>query len=225
MLSWPQRRKIAAFSIFFILVLSVAIFFILKVAGPASGMPPKAKDLSVLWTRFFEIRDGFADVAALIQNPNNFGAEKLTYSFKIYDKNNILIAIKEGQTFASALERFVVFEPNIPISERIPRRAVVDIKDIIFQVDQIDLRPKIDVLGTEKFLEDAFPRIIVNIKSREEKSLKNIKSTIVVFGENQNVLGVSSTQIPFLEIGEERTLTFTWPRVLSGASSVEVFFR
>lgn len=225
MLSWTQRRKLVVFAVFFALALGSTIFFIFNLSEPTPSKEPEAQKLSVLWTRFFEIRNGFVDVAALIQNPNNFGARKVAYSFKIYDKNNILIAVKEGETFLRALERFIIFEPNVPISERIPGKATIDIKDITFQQNYLDPRPKIDVLGTERFLENAFPRILVNIKSREDRSLENIEATIVIFGENQNAIAVSRTQFPFLGIGEERLLTFTWPQALNGVFATEVFFK
>lgn len=225
MFSWAQKRKIAVFSVFFVLVIFVAVIFILRFVRPSPVTPPETRDLSVLWTRFFEVRDGFVDVASLLRNPNNFKAQKIMYSFKIYDKNNILIAIKEGETFAGPLERFVIFEPNISVGERVSGKALLDIMGVIFSEDQMDLRPKIDVLGTERFLEDIFSRVVVNIKNREEKSLNNVQSTIVLFDEKQNAIAVSSTEIPFLGIDGEYSLTFTWPRALNGVSSIEVFFR
>lgn len=225
MLSWAQRRKFVVLAILAGLVLGTGIFLFTYLREPSNNLPPKSQKLTVLWTRFFEVRDGFLDVAALLRNPNNFRAQKIVYSFKIYDKNNILIAIQEGETFASPLERFVIFEPNISVSERVPGKVLLDIKDTVFLEDQSDLSPKIDVLGTERFLSDIFPRILVQIKNREEKSLENVQSTIVIFGEDQNAVAVSRTLIPFLGIGEERSINFTWPKVFNGVSAVEVFFR
>ncbi|MEK7559891.1 MAG: hypothetical protein AAB522_01160 [Patescibacteria group bacterium] len=225
MLSWAQKRKFAVLFIFFALILGISAFFVLSFREPQKVKEPEAEKLSIIWSRFFETREGFVDIAALVENPNNFGAQKLIYSFKIYDKDNILITIKEGETFADALERFIIFEPNIKVNERMPERIIIDIKDAVFQTSFIDLRPKIDILGTEKFFEESFSRVLVNIKSREEKSLENIEATIVISAEDQNAIAISRTQIPFLGIGEERAIAFTWPKNLNGASSIEVFFR
>jgi len=224
MLSWVQRRKFVVLAILFVFVLGVAIFLVLPQRVPNEFRLPIEKP-STLWTRLFELRDGFLDVAALVNNPNNLNAQKIFYSFKIYDKNNILIAIKEGETFAGPLEQFVIFEPNIFIGERTPGKVVLDLKDTIFSDDQIVAIPKIDILGTEKFIEDTFSRVSVKIKNRENKSLENIQSTIVVFGEDQNAIAVSSANIPFLGIDEERSINFTWPKALSGIFSTEVFFK
>ena len=224
MLSWVQRRKFVVLAILFVFVLGVAIFLVLPQRVPNEFRLPIEKP-STLWTRLFELRDGFLDVAALVNNPNNLNAQKIFYSFKIYDKNNILIAIKEGETFAGPLEQFVIFEPNIFIGERTPGKDVLDLKDTIFSDDQIVAIPKIDILGTEKFIEDTFSRVSVKIKNRENKSLENIQSTIVVFGEDQNAIAVSSANIPFLGIDEERSINFTWPKALSGIFSTEVFFK
>ncbi|HEY4521801.1 MAG TPA: hypothetical protein VJH05_01525 [Candidatus Paceibacterota bacterium] len=224
MLSWVQRRKFVVLAILFVFVLGVAIFLVLPQRVPNEFRLPIEKP-STLWTRLFELRDGFLDVAALVNNPNNLNAQKIFYSFKIYDKNNILIAIKEGETFAGPLEQFVIFEPNIFIGERTPGKVVLDLKDTIFSDDQIVAIPKIDILGTEKFIEDTFSRVSVKIKNRENKSLENIQSTIVVFGEDQNAIAVSSANIPFLGIDEERSINFTWPKALNGIFSTEVFFK
>ena len=224
MLNWAQRRKFVVLVILFVLVALAGTFFILRSNG-LSIVSFESQKFTILWTRFFELREGFLDIAALVRNPNNFNVQKIFYSFKIYDKNNILIAIKEGETFAGPLERFVIFEPNIFIGERIPGRVALDLRDIVFLDDQSVSTPKIDILGTEKFIEDNFSRVLVKIKNRENKSLENIQSTIVVFGEDQNAIAVSSANIPFLGIDEERSINFTWPKVLSGIFSTEVFFK
>lgn len=225
MFTWAQRRKLLVFLIFFILAASVTTFFILKIFEPAPPPPLEGFPLSVLWARFFELRDGFVDVAALVKNQNNFAAEKIIYSFKIYDRNNILVAIKEGETFARALEEFVIFEPNINVKERSAGKVILDIKNVIFDENLILTEPRIDVLGTEKFLEDFFPRVVVQIKNREGKFLDNVEATIILFDKIGNALAVSRTKIPFLGIEEERGITFTWPKPISGVSSVNIFFR
>jgi len=224
MLNWAQRRKFVVLVILFVLVALAGTFFILRSNG-LSIVSFESQKFTILWTRFFELREGFLDIAALVRNPNNFNVQKIFYSFKIYDKNNILIAIKEGETFAGPLERFVIFEPNIFIGERIPGRVALDLRDIVFLDDQSVSTPKIDILGTEKFIEDNFSRVLVKIKNRENKSLENIQSTIVVFGEDQNAIAVSSANIPFLGIDEERSVNFTWPKALNGIFSTEVFFK
>ena len=225
MLGWAQRRKLAVFLVLFVLVVAASAFFVFKILKPSAHPPPEGKNLSVLWTRFFEVRDGFVDAAALVENPNNFKVERLVYSFKIYDKNNILIAIKEGETFAGPWEKFVIFEPNIGVTERVPGRIVMDVKNAVFVEDFSYFSPKIDVLSTEKFLDDFSPRILLNIKNRNDKSLENTQSTIVVYGENKNAIAISRTKIPFLGIDEEKSLVFTWPKAVNGAFSIEVFFR
>ena len=224
MLSWAQKRKFVVWAVLFGLTIIAGTFFILR-SGGVSIVPTEPKKLTILWTRFFELREGFLDIAALARNPNNFNVQKIFYSFKIYDKNNILIAIKEGETFAGPLERFVIFEPNIFMGERAPGRITLDIRDIVFLDDKSGSVPKIDVLGTEKFIEDTFSGVLVKIKNRENKSLENIQSTIVVLGQDQNAIAVSSANIPFLGIDEERSVNFTWPKALNGIFSTEVFFK
>lgn len=228
MFTWAQRRKLTVSLIFTILVVGVFAYIFYFYVERKTGRDDilfDGKNLSILWSRFFQLRDGFVDVASLVDNPNNLSAQKIIYSFKIYDKNNILIAIKKGETFASPLERFVIFEPNIGINERIPARVVFDIKEVIFSETQGGSNPKVDILGTDEFFEDVFPRISVKIKNREKKSLENVRATIVVFGKDKNASAVSETVIPFLAIDEERIINFTWLKAFGDVFATKLYFR
>ncbi len=182
-------------------------------------------DFSILWARFFELRDGLVDLAALIENPNDFSAGKFKYSFKIYDENNILISIKEGESYADPKEKFVLFEPNVAVFQRTPSRVIVDIENIFWQKDLLKERPIIDVLSAEKFLEDIFPRLVLTLKNRGQKTYENVEASVVLWRSEDEVAGVSRTIISKLGIEEERAITYTWPEAISGVLRVEAFFR
>ena len=182
-------------------------------------------DFSILWARFFELRDGLVDLAALIENPNDFSAGKFKYSFKIYDENNILISIKEGESYADPKEKFVLFEPNVAVFQRTPSRVIVDIENIFWQKDLLKERPIIDVLSAEKFLEDIFPRLVLTLKNRGQKTYENVEASVVLWRSEDEVAGVSRTIISKLGVEEERAITYTWPEAISGVLRVEAFFR
>lgn len=185
----------------------------------------KGGDFSILWARFFKVRDGFVDLAALVENPNDFSAGKLKYSFKIYDENNVLITIKEGESYAGSKEKFVLFEPNVAVFQRNPQRVILDIDGVSWQKDFLREIPIIDVLSSDKFLEDIFPRLVLAVKNSGQKSYQNVETTVVLWRGDDEVAGVSRTIISSLGIDEERSITFTWPEAISGVSKVEAFFR
>lgn len=227
MFTWAQKRQLAVF----IAVLAVAVlvlgglFFYFFGGGGAEEEILAGQNFSILWSRFFKSREGFVDLAALIENPNDFPAGKFKYSFKIYDPNNVLIAIKEGESYAGPKEKLVIFEPNAAVFERIPQRVILDIENIAWEKEFEKGLPIIDLLGVERFLEDIFPRVVVYIKNRGGVTYQNIESTVVLWKNDDEAIGVSRTVISSLGIDEEKKITFTWPESLSGVSKIEVFFR
>jgi len=80
--------------------------------------------LSVLWARSFEVVPGTYDAVAYVENVNpSAGIKDIFYSFKFYDKENILITERNGHTFISPNEKFAVFENAIDVGQRIPKRT------------------------------------------------------------------------------------------------------
>ena len=65
----------------------------------------------VLWSKIFKISGDIYSAVAYIQNPNiNSKNEKAAYQFRVYDINNKLITVKEGQTSIPKNKKFAVFE-------------------------------------------------------------------------------------------------------------------
>ena len=83
--------------------------------GPCDPCPLNLKEPLVLWQRFFPV-DGanVYDAAAMIENLNyDWGSGEIRYSFKFYDKDNILIIEREGKSFLNPKERAIIFESVI----------------------------------------------------------------------------------------------------------------
>ena len=81
--------------------------------GSCAPCSEKIHDLTILWSRVFSVREGSYDAAALVENQNQFlASKKLVYAFKLYDKDNILVAIRENFTFVNAGEKLIIFEPR-----------------------------------------------------------------------------------------------------------------
>jgi len=227
MLTWAQKRQLVVS----IIILAGAIFvlgglFVFLFGGQGTNEEIlRGNDFSILWSRFFKLREGFVDLAALIENPNDLSAGKFRYSFKIYDENNILITIKEGESYAGPKEKFVLFEPNVAVFQRTPSRLILDIENMFWEKTSTKEIPIIDVLGAEKFLEDIFPRLVLTVKNSSQKSYQNIETTVVLWNGEDEIVGASRTIISGLGIEEEKAVTYTWPEAITGVLRVEAFFR
>lgn len=227
MFTWAQKRQFTVLIIFLVAAILIFgwLFFYFFGENEETGDVLNARDFSILWARFFKLRDGFIDLAALVENPNDFSAGKFKYSFKVYDQNNILISIKEGESYAGPKEKFVLFEPKVAVFQRTPFRVILDIEDMVWEKNFKKESPLIDILGTEKFLEDVSPHLSLKIKNRGQKTYENIETAVVLWKNENEAVGVSRTIISNLNIEEERLINFTWPEPINGILRVEAFFR
>ena len=194
--------------------------------GSCAPCSERIKDLVILWNRFFFIREGVVDVAALLENGNQFLQTKdFQYAVKVYDENNILIAVKEGRTFIHPGEKFLVFEPNIATINRVPRLAVLELRGVKWESGEY-VPLKIDISKKEILLKDSIaPRVEFALKNQANKKYSNIEAAVVVLGEGDIVLGASKTILDRLDIAEERAVIMTWPMRLDGAQKAEIFLR
>ena len=230
-LSWRSRKQITYLSIFILIIVAIIAFFTwylwpqptcfdgkqnqgeegIDCGGPcAEKCFGKVKDLIVLWTRVFKVSEGQYDAAALIENPNlTAGSPVLRYQFRVYDADNILIAIRQGETFLNPQERFVIFEPTIDTGKRIPQRAFIEISDIDWKY--IEKKPTSLVVAKKEFQNLPFPTLQIQIKNSSVFPVKDVFIAGVLFDEEGNVIGVSSTKLDRIEAQSTQLASFTWP--------------
>ncbi len=185
------------------------------------------KDLTILWSRAFPVRDGIYDAAAFLENQNQFlETKEFTYAVKLYDKSNILIAIRENSTFILPGERFIIFEPNIATLNRVPAKAILETRSVKW-VKKNPEPLKINVQKISKFIEDesTSPRVEAEVKNAGTEDYQNIEAVAILRSSSDEVLGVSKTILDNLNINEEKTLTFTWPNSILGVDKVEILLR
>ncbi len=78
----------------------------------------------VLWSKIFNISGDVYSAVAYIENPNiNSKNPKASYKFKIYDAENNLITVKEGETSIPKGRKFAVFETGIVLKGSKPKSA------------------------------------------------------------------------------------------------------
>ena len=77
--------------------------------------------VSVLWSRVFEVIPGRYNAVAYLENHNQDAAiYKINYRFRFSDKDNIYIGKREGETYIPAGGKFAIFEPGINVGNSIP---------------------------------------------------------------------------------------------------------
>jgi Mg-chelatase subunit ChlD len=162
--------------------------------------------------RIFRIAPGVYSVLAYLENANA-GAEVIEapYSFKLYDREGILIAERKGETFIPRGQFFAVFEPNISTGERIPTRATFNFPEPLIWTRNVRPAPAVEVVNKALLNEETSPRVEVSVSNDTLDRIQNIDLTAIVFDGSGNAIGASRTYLEALERGEETDVVFTWP--------------
>lgn len=244
--SWQVRRQLAYFGVFALVIVAIVggLIWFLWPSGTCfdnrqnqneesvdcGGVCEKkclgrVEDVRVIWTRFFEIESGFYDVTALVDNPNTIaGAKEIVYRFKLHDKNNILIAIREGRTFINPQERFAIFETRIRTLERLPVRASIEIDPISWE--RLDFsKPDISSFGYN-LVREPFGRLEATIRNNEIFEVENLEFVALLLDKSENAIAVSRTIVASLADGSEKRVGFTWPFVIfEEPASIKIYIR
>lgn len=244
-MSWVFQRQLIYFFIaaFIFIIFATGVFLVFKpeatcfdgkknqdeesvdCGGVCSACLGETKDIIVLWSNVFPLGNGKYEVASLLKNPNFFaGLPELKYRFKLYDVNNILISVREGKSFMNPNEEYLIFETDISVGERVPKRVFIEFDDLNWQRIE-KKRPQIFV--TEKnFNNSIFPILEVKVTNKSLSSFGAIEAAAILFDEEDNAIGVSITKIGALPPEFSKTISFTWPKEFSEIpSSSEILIR
>ncbi len=229
-MSWVAQRKLAYLLVAFLLFTAVAVggFLYFKpqstcfdnkknqnevevdCGGVCGSCLGDTKEIITLWSNVFPLGNGVYEVASLIRNPNFFaGLPKLEYRLKLYDINNVLIAIREGETFMNPNEDYLIFETGITVGERTPKRVFVEFGDLSWQ--RIEKERNQITISEKIFSNLASPILRAKIVNNTLSSIKNIEAAAVLFDVEENAIGVSVTKIGSLSAESSQRISFTWP--------------
>lgn len=195
--------------------------------GPCDPCPVNLKEPLILWQRFFSEGNGqnTYDAAALMENLNyEWGTEEINYSFKFYDKDNILIVERKGKTFLNPKERALIFENGLAAGQRIPTR-------IVFTVERIDnwkytkkIIPQFIVL--KKNFEQKSSLLEIEIKNNSSENLQNVYLTAALLNKDGNIFAASATKIDNLSALSTSEASFTWREIFDKEPvKIEIFPR
>ncbi len=234
-MSWSIRRKLLYLSVVLLAILGV-VFYILypifkenptctdgKQNGNEIGIDcggvcsnlceSQVHPVSILWQRAFPSAQGLYDVLGYVENQNiDAGIPNLLYKFKIYDEKNVLIAERDGKTFLGPNQSSAIFEGQINVKERTPKRAFLEFEDGYQWVKTDSRFEKISLSVKNKNLINASttPQLRTTISNDSLINLKNVEVAAVVRDEDENAIAVSKTIIENLPKQSSKEVFFTW---------------
>jgi len=168
-------------------------------------------DLKILWSRHFYVTDGVYNVVAYVENSNfDAIARNVPYTFKVFDKENILIYERKGSTFISAKGIVPVFEAGLITGERIPARTVFEFRrEPVWE--RTGYEANFVVQGITLSKEDTKPRIDAVLVNNGVDDYTDVPVVVTVFDIEGNAIASSRTVIKFIEGRSSVPLVFTWP--------------
>lgn len=234
MASWSTKRKTGfflGFAVFFALAVGLPAFFAFYEAptcsdgrqngsergvdcgGSCARLCPADFALpKVLWSYSARVVPGIYNALAYIENPNpTVEAGSVSYAFKLYDGEGILVAERKGRGFIPAGQRFAIFEGTIETGERVPARTTFEF------TGEPAWRPgapttKLRALSVELSDVDSAPKAEARVRNESvDKAFRNIDAFIVLYDEEDNRAAFSKTVVDSLLPGETAALYFTWP--------------
>ncbi len=243
-LPWRTKRQIFYFGIFASIILAVIAGVVwyfwpnptctdnrkngreegIDCGGTCTPCIGEIKELSVSWVRFFKNREGFYDLAALVDNPNLYaGLVSLKYQFKLYDANNILITLREGTTFINPSEKQIIFESSISTDLRIPRNAYIEFgREKNWKY--IKKEKAFLSVANKYFINYPFPRLSAEIRNDSLADVKDVLVSSVLYDEEGKAAGVSSTKIDLIPAESSQFASFTWPIAFDKEpANIEIF--
>ncbi len=196
----------------------------------ARACDDEALNLIVWWERPFKVTKGLYNVVAYLENQNlDLGIENLTYEFRVYNRENVLISEpRVGTTFVEPNKRFAIFEPGIQtgdeeaytvffhiLSQSDWKKVNPDFAYNLFQVT----KPVLRKLRTT-------PQLTAKVKNTSLYRFVNVPVVVIVYNSQGNAIATSQTYIDAIGNGEEKEVFFSWPEPFrSDVARVEIIPR
>lgn len=248
-MSWASRRRSKYLGIVFIIIIVVftGLFFIFfnkpptctdgKQNGNERGIDcggscpelcvSQISDPVLVWSRSFKVVDGVYNAVAYVENPNfDAGISKISYIFRLFDDENILITERKGSTFIFPNTVSPIFESMIQTGERVPTKTFFELSQNPVWTQSINKDESLSVSDTVLSEKDSSPRIDTVLSNNSISDTRDIEIVAIVFDKKDNAIGVSSTFVELLPNRSSKNLVFTWPNEFeSNVSRIEIIPR
>lgn len=235
-MQWAARRQLIILAIVLGVIIILGIIFLVpalkkeptcfdgKQNGDETGIDcggscprlcqEEMRQIIVEWARPFAVAANLYNAVAYIKNQNIEGAVfEIPYQFRLYDKDNVFIAAREGKTFIEPNKNSVIFESRILVGNRVPTRAefkfLASPQWIRVPKETMDI---VSVSIKEKKLSDleAQPRLTTTIINDSLYNIPELDIVALLYGKNGNVVAASKTFIEHLPERSSRKLFFRW---------------
>ncbi|MFT5280603.1 MAG: hypothetical protein ACI9AR_000025 [Flavobacteriaceae bacterium] len=177
----------------------------------------EVSELAVQWARSFEVSNREYNSVAYLENRNPYaGIERISYRFKLLDKENALITQRTGETFINPNGTTAIFEPRIvgSLNRPVVRTTFEFIPITPWEtlskktLDAISL-PVRDFRFSK---EESRPRLSGKILNDSLYTLPELELITILYDERGNAVHSSKTELSYVAPGKETDIFFTWQK-------------
>ncbi|MFH1402577.1 MAG: hypothetical protein ABIG87_03065 [Patescibacteria group bacterium] len=167
----------------------------------------------IQWSRISKTSKGVYNVVAMVENPNISAETKsVSYVFKLYDIEGILVSAQKGNAFIPANATLPIFEGNIITGNRIPVRVNFEFTDNPEWTN--GKSSNLISIKNIKFVEkNNSPRVSALVENNAVKDIKNVELVVLLFDMDNNLINSSKTVLDFIKKNSSEYAIFTWPEL------------
>ena len=248
MIAWHTKRQLLFFGLFAIVVLMLVGYFAYIIypgstcfdgqknqgeegvdcggACQKQCIQEDLKDLVIFWNRFFKVRPGLYDVAALVENRNiSVGARTIEYVFHLYDTEGELIISRQGVTYSLPNQQFLAFESGLDVGSRIPGKLTFEFKPFSWELTDEQTLP-VKVAKTDRLLTQDRPRLVATLANSSIRNVPRVEVTALISDPEGNAIGAARSLVPLVPDTSTEDAVFTWPFPFEGnPTNVTMFLR
>lgn len=238
MFSWRSRRQLVISAIV-ITPFVIAALFIIRYAIPEptcfdekqnqqetgvdcgggciSCQLKYPQPIKVFWARAAPVRENSYDVAAEVQNPNEYlSSADVKYEFSLYDDFGP-VTTRIGKTFLYAQERALIIQPNIETMRSITRTEF-RITHVTWQ-EKRDLSPTIVTERRDyRMVENGNQKqsiVDITLFNASSYDFAKVEIHVAALDSDQNLLGVNMIEIENMLSQSRRTIQSIWPQAFT----------
>lgn len=168
---------------------------------------------SIIWAKVFNISGDVYSAVAYVENPNlNSKNSKATYEFRLYDDENKLITVVEGETSIPRGKKFAVFETGIVLKNRKPKSANFQFVDFSNWEKDTEKDEGISLEYGTVEAASTTPRITGTVTNKSLENIKGLELVVFALDNNENVIGASRTYVDNLARNSSQDFVFTWQK-------------
>lgn len=237
MSKWAQKRKRRIFvttSLIVLAIVGIVLFFVLnkeptcfdqEMNGTETGVDcggvcqrvcrEEIRDIVVWWERPFRVSNGVYSTVAYFENQNiDAGLQELTYEFRLYNYDNVLITEPiVGTTFVEPNKRSAVFESGITTGAEEAYTAFFRVSNVQdWERTEGNYAYSLFEIGEPELTnQDISPRLSVEITNNSLQNFREIPVVVVLYNQEDNAIAASETFVERVNQGDSAIAYFSWP--------------